>query len=64
MADVLMNGNTLEDELHLTKKMFKIFCCYFYNKTHPFFFFGSGGSSAAKMASSNTFFNPFCEQKE
>lgn len=31
-----------------------------YRSLHRGFFFGSGGSSAAKIASSNTFFNPFC----
>ena len=32
-----------------------------YNKTHFFFLGGSGGSKAARMASSNTFFKPFCK---
>lgn len=32
-----------------------------YNKTHFFFLGGSGGSKAARIASSNTFFKPFCK---
>merc|ERR1719361_2305992 len=31
---------------------------------HFLFFGGSGGSSAARIASSNTFFNPFCVSAE
>merc|ERR1719384_814240 len=31
---------------------------------HFLFFGGSGGSKAAKIASSNTFFNPFCVRAE
>lgn len=34
-----------------------------YKILHFFFFCGSGGSKAAKIASSNTFFNPFCKSK-
>lgn len=34
-----------------------------YNSTHFFFLAGSGGSNAASMASSNTFFNPFCKTR-
>ena len=30
---------------------------------HLLFLTGSGGSNAAKMASSKTFFNPFCKQQ-
>ena len=38
------------------------FFCY---KIEHFLFFGaSGGSNAAKIASSNTFFNPFCVKAE
>jgi hypothetical protein len=32
----------------------------FYKILHRFFLAGSGGSSAANIASSKTFFNPFC----
>ena len=31
---------------------------------HFLFFGGSGGSNAARIASSNTFFNPFCVSAE
>lgn len=34
-----------------------------HSSTHLRFFLGSGGSNAANIASSNTFFSPFCEQK-
>ena len=34
-----------------------------HSKTHLRFFLGSGGSRAAKIASSKTFFSPFCEHK-
>lgn len=37
---------------------------HIYKSTHFFFLAGSGGSSAASMASSNTFFNPFCKTRE
>ena len=33
----------------------------FYKNLHLLFFVGSGGSKAAKIASSNTFFSPFCK---
>jgi hypothetical protein len=33
-----------------------------YKRTHFLLFTGSGGSNAARIASSNTFFNPFWEQ--
>ena len=32
-----------------------------YKMIHLFFFGGSGGSNAASIASSNTFFKPFCK---
>lgn len=35
-----------------------------YKMTHFRFFCGSGGSSAARMASSKTFFRPFCVRAE
>ena len=35
-----------------------------YRSIHFLFFTGSGGSNAAKIASSNTFFNPFWYSKE
>lgn len=35
-----------------------------HSSTHLRFFLGSGGSSAANIASSNTFFRPFCEHKQ
>lgn len=34
-----------------------------HSSTHLRFFLGSGGSSAANIASSNTFFRPFCGHK-
>jgi hypothetical protein len=34
-----------------------------YKRMHFLLFTGSGGSNAARIASSKTFFNPFCEQK-
>lgn len=36
--------------------------CLAHRILHLLFLIGSGGSSAAKMASSKTFFNPFCER--
>lgn len=38
-------------------------CHHSYKIWHSFFFGASGGSRAARIASSNTFFSPFCWQK-
>lgn len=54
------------------KGWLEVCCCYdgvshgdvlkgfFYKILHRFFFAGSGGSRAARIASSKTFFKPFC----
>lgn len=48
--------------------VFKMCVCFdkvgtSHSSTHLRFFLGSGGSNAANIASSNTFFRPFCEHK-
>ena len=54
-------------ELQIVHKTFEgvpFLSSSFYNKAHFFFFGCSGGSNAARIASSNTFFNPFCVSAE